>query len=410
MPTSATTTWEELRDGAKSTSLTAAGQAAVNWAFDYLEEKLGSEWPEVQERQAGGVPAMFRWHSTHAWMLPQLLSFATCLHRFAEADGVDRLLAILRGGVPTHGFRHAVLQLEVARAATCWAATAAFEPDIPGSVNSSDVHLHQPDGQSTFVETFTLALSDADRADQERDRQIGWQLQSIAWAHGVDLTVTLNDCPDPDTLDDWLAEIERAASSLSTVGGRRSIGGPVGSCTISKTGPTPGTLNLDGAIHRGAGWKRMNARLKKKGFQGRGGQPTWLRVDSADGLFGLSNWSALPLHDRLEQIIPLICAPVRDLDHVHGVIMSSGPAQALGMSDPLEVNAVAHVDGASMLRVLIAAHLGRETVIVPLCRQAEADAARWREAYLAEASWLAEDAFALALGTPTEWWRRSDKD
>ena len=165
-----------------------------------------------------------------------------------------------------------------------------------------------------------------------------------------------------------------------------------------------------GAVQRGDGWRRLARALVDKTRQSAGKLPVWLRVDALDGFFQFTHWRTLPWDQRVQRLAGALEPTLGAAPHVQGVILTAGPAISLGAVDPAVENTDIRLKGGLGLRRLIAAHLVRETVIVPLTGADIHLAARWYDAYDREASWLDEDLNAAELPPLAAMWGCCDSN
>ena len=78
-------------------------------------------------------------------------------------------------------------------------------------------------------------------------------------------------------------------------------------------------------------------------------------------------------------------------NHLAGVVLSSGPAVALGATNPTVENQTTLSTAGCGLRRLISPHTVRETVVIPLRDDVTDQHERWTAAYAAEPEWLPQD-------------------
>lgn len=117
--------WQLLHQLNDQSSLTPEGKATVSTALDSLERRLGGPWPCLQYERRGSLPPELIAFSSHTAVLPQLLMLFVRLEVHADDASFAPVLKSMRKTPDTPTWRHALLQLEVARAARAagWPAT-----------------------------------------------------------------------------------------------------------------------------------------------------------------------------------------------------------------------------------------------------------------------------------------------
>lgn len=338
-------------------SLSDEGLAATSWALDLLEEAFGRSWPVRQFRQQGWVPGFLLGYASHRSELPRLLDVACRIDRFRHSPTLWPVLSQVKNSVTDSGWRHLMLQVEVARLAETFGASARFEPLIEGSDRSGDVEIAW-DGQRVTVETTSLSRADTDRAHQRFESELHRSLQNVAWARSVAMEVSLSAHPAGDLDSSWIESIDSAAATVARTGARLTVAR--GWARILITPAThdgelaPGFTTFTGALHQRDSWQRVRGVLRDKARQSIGAPDVWIRMDALDGLFALTNWARLNISDRVGVIADAIASALEDADHVHGVILSSGANVNLDSpSEPL-LHQRADAESATMLRRLIA--------------------------------------------------------
>jgi hypothetical protein len=381
-----------------------SGEIATTWAFDFLARRLGPSWPRRQFEKDGRIPGELLLFGTHRAALPLFLAFATRLHAAIDEPSFAPVLTVLRRGVTTSDWRHILLQTEIARAARAAGIPVSFEPRIPGSPRKADVLLNSGESDGTLVEATTLLRSDADKDWQQYEDRLSHTLFAIESAHDVHTATTLTSHPELDTVERWLAEIADTAAQVRRTGIARTVSIEGASTFVYSGTLIEGAARFTGAPMSGDGWRRLGRALREKARQSAGPLPAWLRIDAADGFSQFTEWTHLPWPDRVAQLRAALNATLTGVPHLHGVVISSGPAVCLGATDPLQHDADAEVEGSIGLRRLLAPHLVRESLIVPLRDEGAELASAWAKAYSSEPAWLDQDLASLGLPALADCW------
>jgi hypothetical protein len=175
--------WDLLRQRVARSRCSLEGAAALDQAIDSLEQLLGPSWPRRQYERHGWWPGELNLLGFHVAALPQFLALVTRLLTAAQELTFSTVLQALKRGVTGDGWRHAMLQLEVARALRGPGTCITFEPAILGSSNRADLLVARPGGSSFLVETTTLARAKAD-LDREETSTMSFR-PSRRWRFGT---------------------------------------------------------------------------------------------------------------------------------------------------------------------------------------------------------------------------------
>lgn len=158
------------------------------------------------------------------------------------------------------------------------------------------------------------------------------------------IAAALADHGDDEATRQWLAHAREAAERVSAGTGSESVVADVGQIDILHDPCPVGAGRFVGAPYFSDGWRRLGRTLRDKARQSAGADPTWLRVDAADGFFQFTDWVNHPWPDRLRELRDVVAdEQLEDLPHVHGVVISSGPAlSALARPIPTRRTATLH--------------------------------------------------------------------
>lgn len=387
-------TWDLFREMVPASSLSDEGVSATRWALGLLEDTFGRTWPARQFREQGWVPGFLLGYATHRSELPRLLVAACHLDRFRRSPTLRPVLSKVKKTVTDSGWRHLLLQLEVARAGEAVGASVRFEPPILGSQCSGDVELRRS-GQVVTVETTSLSRADADLAHQRFESGLQQSLQELARQNGVAMEVSLSGHPLDDFNSSWFERIDSAATTVARTGARLILAQGWARLVITPAShfgeQAPGVTTFNGAVHQRDGWYRLRTVLRDKARQSVGAPNVWIRIDALDGLFALTDWARSDMTDRAVIIANALGTALADADHVQGVVLSSGACVNLDSPHEPLLHQRAETGSSVMLRRPIAPGLLRETAIVTLRPEAEPTAALFTQAYDTESRRLEED-------------------
>ncbi|RSM59235.1 hypothetical protein DMH03_25605 [Amycolatopsis sp. WAC 01376] len=387
--------WDDLRRRLVAERFSAAGIAALGHAIDQAERILGKAWPSRQFERKGWWPAEFNLFAFHAAALPRFLELVLQFEAAANEPTFATVLRGLKRGVTSADWRHALLQLEVHRALRSSGTAITFEPEISGSRNKADLMIAPSEGSPFLVETTSLARADVDQSWEEYEHNVWQAVTQLELRHNVRIAVELFDHRDDTETATWLAAIEAAA--VSSEHEVQRVEAPMGRAEVRRAGsPTPERTFVGAAATRD-GWHRLGRALQAKARQSDGPLPVWLRVDALDGFFQFTEFATLDWTERVDRVATNLREDLAGASHLAGVVLSSGPAVALGATDPTAETQTTRSATGCGLRRLISAHTVRETVVVALRDDVADQRELWTAAYAAESEWLPRDLFGRSL-------------
>ncbi|MFI5893762.1 hypothetical protein ACIA5D_27035 [Actinoplanes sp. NPDC051513] len=383
--------WSDLDDLASSRRLTEEGVATLRWAYARLRSLLGDSWLTRQYRKQGRLPGELLFAGTHRYALPQALSLVLRLDHDVSEPTFAKVKAELRRGADSSLWRHVLLQLEVARAARDRGSAVMFEPAIPGSKKRGDLLIDGHTDQGWLVETTTVPRAAIDLDWQDYEVRLRHAIHLIEQRYGVTCVVCLDDHMVWEDTQNWIAAIDENASSMTGALNVHVVPSEIGAVTVYRGSVPEGTVVFSGAAQYRDGWHRLGRTLSTKAVQVRGPWPAWIRVDCLDGLFQFTEWAQGAPSERLQAIAAAIHTAVRWPDNAEGVVLSTGPAVSLGATDSAQENVGVQTADGVFVRRLLARHLVRETVVIPLPGRGKDRAKWWADAYGREPGWLDED-------------------
>lgn len=391
-------TWELFHRLNEGSNLPPAGRAAVQTVLERLERRLGRSWPRRQFERQGWLPPELTGFSAYTAVLPQLLMLLMRLEEGVEQPSFARVLSGIRNTCTTTDWRHALLQLEVARAARAAGWSAAFEPDIPNSVNQGDLLVDTGDGEPILVETTTLGRTNDDLVTEQFEDGLQDWLRWLEVQHGVHTITEVSGWLEPEAAQSWCDAILRAAAAVAMSGTPTTVESPAGTVSVRPGDAPVGVATFSGVPRERDLGRRLRKLVLDKAKQSAGPYPTWIRADGLDGMFAFTGWAQGTPEERIAALSELLVGPLADHTHVHGVIYSSGLAAGgygaqLGSLDATDTTR----DGIFLRREL-AQFLLREAVVLPVRPEGWEMATAWGTAYGSEADWL--DADLTARGLP----------
>jgi hypothetical protein len=381
--------WDALRRRLTRAPYSAEGIAAVGLAIDKAERMLGPSWPRRQFERKGWWPGEFNLLAFHAAALPRFLAFVIQLESAVDEPTFTTVLRGLKRGVTSADWRHALLQLEVHRALRGPETVIAFEPEISGSSNKADLMITPADGSAFLVETTSLARADVDQAWEAYEHDIWQAVNMLELRHNVRIAVELIDHCDNAETTAWLTAIEAAAASTKHEVQR--IESPMGRAEVRRVGSPSPERTFVGAAATRDGWRRLGRALQAKARQSEGPLPVWLRVDALDGFFQFTEFATQDWTERVDRVAANLREDLASASHLAGVVLSSGPAVAIGATNSTAENQTTRSTTGCGLRRFISAHTVRETVVVALREDAADQQEWWTAAYAAEPEWLPQD-------------------
>ncbi|MFD2422394.1 hypothetical protein [Amycolatopsis pigmentata] len=390
--------WDLLRQRVARSRCSLEGAAALDQAIGSLEQLLGPSWPRRQYERHGWWPGELNLLGFHVAALPQFLTLVTRLLTAAQEPTFSKVLQALKRGVTGDGWRHAMLQLEVARALRGPGTCITFEPAIPGSSNRADLLVARPGGSSFLVETTTLARAKADLDWEEYENHVFQAVAALEVRYGIRVIVRLTDRPDIAVASQWIDAIEHAAR-FGEAENPRVIESAAGRAEIWPVGSQGSDLAFAGAALTRDGWHRLGRAVHGKARQSTGPLPVWLRIDALDGFFQFTEWAHLDWSERIDRAAAALRHDLAsaNAEHLAGIILSSSATVSLGATGSANQNETIRTEQGNGIRRLIADHMVRETAVIALREDAHVECGNWTTAYSAEPTWLLEDLCNQAL-------------
>lgn len=386
-------TWNSLIEGGlRNQSWKSAGR----WALETLGRHLGHDWPHRAWTKYS-IPTFLAWSSSHTIAFAQLLEVALRVELLRDHSGAGKLRRVLRQDPREEQIAHLALQLELGGLALQQGYDVAFEQAARSS-QPIDVEIRLPNGP-VGIETFAILEDDHSRTAHREVDDLFAGIQRIEWRHGVSFRIAFFDRLTPLQAEVFLSALDHAASR----GGddRRELVIEGIAVEMFPDSHADGS-GLSGPAIGGDLWPRMAGLLTRKAEQARGSGASWLRVDALQGLWQFTEWSALPLVEKLGVLRDALQPLLRANAHIAGLVITSGPAMAQGVFENEEVK-----DGGLALRRLLEPLRVRETIVIA-SDVGPSEGRTFAGLYSAEPSWLGWALSAFGLPSVDEIFNSAD--
>jgi hypothetical protein len=370
-------TWCELMERSHRS---AAGKLAGVWALNVLEETLGPHWPEDLLESTGSVPSVVFGYA-YAYEFARLLELALRLTILRSTPGYGAVRRDLRRDHRHERRHHSTIQLEVA----ALAARLGLDPSMEVATiagGPADVLFNAPNGP--IVAEARVVLRDASSRAAEADwERFTAALLILEANHRTTFGGGLDFIPTDRELDELLAGLDEVARQVSSDGEPRTFRNQAGVIEVVPDSRAS-EVTLRGPRQASNGWPRIASVLREKAAQALRTNATWLRVDVLDGLWQLTEWSRSGLAEKTERLSSAV-SEVLVSSGLNGAILTSGAALVVDAVQEITFDVA---DGAIGLRRVVQPIRARETVIIPLRRDAKWQAGVWRDLYESEPDWL----------------------
>lgn len=380
--------WEFWRQRFHGSLRGSAWEEAGLWALTVLEENVGADWLQrtIRKYQATEseyiVPAILALAPAHTIAYIELLELMLRLQMLHKRPGTERLVAILDGDPVEHQLQHLRLQLEVSALAQMAGGQAAFEQGGAGFKGAVDVAL-ELDRLKLNVETKVILLDQPTREHNDATDRLFGGLRILELRYGVSCAARFTQPLSESTMQEFLAAAEVVAREAKQTSLPRELTA-LGASVVFYPPDVDAEVALRGAAHTSLLWQRTERVLRKKAWQCRHQDQSWLRVDALDGLWQLTPWAYLDLDEKLRMLVGPARQALCDYGHIEGLVLSSGAARRDGDFLAESVS----IAGCHALRRLIEPLRVRETMIIPVRDRATRASKVWRELYDGEPSWL----------------------
>lgn len=367
-------TWEGLIEGGLRND---AWKSAGRWALGRLNQHLGDNWPGRAWTKYR-IPTFLVWSPAHTIAFAQLLELALRLDLLAGCSGAGKLRRVLRQDPREEQIAHLAIQLELGGLALQHGYGVVFER-TRRSEQPLDVEISLQE-EAALVETFAILRDERSRVAHEAVDDLFEGIRRIEWRHGLSFRISFPETMTARESETFLAGLEVAAGHRHDMQTTIDIGG-----VAVEMFPE---AHAEGSRLRGPGiggdlWPRMASLLARKAEQARRSGARWLRLDALQGLWQFTEWSDRPLVEKLSVMLDALGPLLQANPHIHGLVISSGPAMAQGVFENEDVT----LGPNRALRRLVDPLRVRETLIV-VSNVGPSQSQLFAELYGGEPLWL----------------------
>lgn len=336
--------WQGWAVGLDQAPVTPTGRPVLRWAVDTLRELFGETWLRDNAGASGHVPLMShtRWPLNNRRPVIRLLELAARVSVVRRHEDAAPLLSQARMIHPNRDataneFHHMALILETAAFAIMSGWSVTYEQALP-SGRKPDLWLRR-NGIDRLVELTVLNLDREFRSADAWSHKLSRNVLALTHRYSVEVIYDAQVILDDANTAMWLAGIDDACQRTIVDGQCRTVQHNGNAAKIYPARQVPRGATSSGPVVASDLWKRVDARLRDKARQTRGGPPTWIRIDDIGMMFHLTDWSAAPLPERLADVEHNITAVLDGAPHVRGVVLSGGdhPATSTEPAPPQTV-------------------------------------------------------------------------
>jgi hypothetical protein len=373
--------WEMLRTMmASPTGRSDAWRQAGQWALTVLEERLGGDWPARVQRKSpdGGAPELAR-AAGYVVAYAQVLEWALRLELLDGCDGYAKARKAIANDPRPELLAHSRVQLEVAALALKSGSKPTLEPLWPHG-RPADVAFDVGD-RRLVVETRVI-LTGEDWRERELETDLIFEaIHRIETRHSVRCEGQLTEFLNDDEVHDFLSALETSAR-LVAVGLEPLplIQRGVAITVVPRTQSEPRPLS--GPQIRSNSWSRIAPRITEKAEAAIASGASWLRLDAHDGIWQFTEWSIMPLTEKVRVLADAV-RPL--LPGLEGIVISCGALLAQGTFADEHVTAG---PGLIAIRRNLPFVRVREALIISVDDSGISPAQTWSDLYADEDHWL----------------------
>jgi hypothetical protein len=385
--------WSFWRDRMSASSRCDSGRAAGVWALGVLEDQLGSDWLARVVARDRVIPPEVSQASINAMAYAELLSMSASLEIARQLHGHVRVRKSLATDVREEVRRHSMLLLELGMLARHAGGTVALEPQGKRGQPPADARIELDDVRM-LVEARAILFDDGMRVGRELSDRLSAQINQLTFFRGVHMVGEVTGELTEELVTLLPPAVDTAARQA--IAERRAVHIEHRQANLEVMPQDIAQSGTGWSLPSGdaRGWDRVSQILRDKVKQMQRSGATWLRIDLMDGLWQFSAWSQSPLGPKTEAMSGAVRAALGGLSGIRGVVMSSSCATTMSRLTGQSTL----VDGTYGLVRDLGNFKGRETLVIPLVEDAEAEALAWVHLYDSEPSWL--DTALGELGHP----------
>lgn len=375
------TRWEFWKAFLEESQRGPAWREAGSWALGVLEEQLGDRWLHLTWTKYA-LPGPLVLSPAHTIAFAELLELALRLDLLRDHPGMGVVRRNLRRDPREQQLAHLRIQLEVGGLALRAGYDIRFEERLQRSGRPVDIALSLG-GRSFNVEIAAILPDERSQEAHRYTDMLFGRIREIEFRHRVTCEGEFKERLGDDDTDALLGEIEAAAQLVKEGAGEKRIEA-FGAVVIVSGQETSVGSGLRGPKVESQLWPRTEGILRRKAEQSASSQPTWLRIDSLDGLWQFTPWAYTPLAQKLEALTEPVRASLAECHHVTGVVMTSGAAFAQGVFREESSQGRSCFARRRLLEPLRV----RESMIIGIQEKTVRSSEAWLALYDEEASWF----------------------
>lgn len=357
-------------------------RSAASYAFDSLEQDLGSNWPAYAASKFG-VPGEFELSSSHLFAVVRLLELALRLDVLREHSGLGKVRRTLKRSPSREELQHITIALEVGALGLMKGLDVELEVKTAPGRPPVDVKLCRG-ATRLIVEIRSVFRDENSIAASKHADELTEAIFRLRVSHGVAIGGQVWRVLDPETVSNIADELDWRARFVRQGGLSPPLQLPGIDLRVVASG-NPEDESISIAIPMEDQWGRLKDRVDQKASRAFESGAQWLRFDSLDFLWQLGPLRGLTLAQRLGEVSRRARQWLTRFPHIHGLVLSDG---AWMVSVTTEDSTYADGGACFGIHRRLDRIRARETLIVTLDQEAVAEADMWSDLYDSENRWL----------------------
>lgn len=369
--------WQEVGELLERVPRRDERYEAARWALDSLQDQLGDHWlKRAADLGDDGVPFALDRIGWHNQALAEALEWALRLELCQRWEGSADFMRDLVNDPRPSRLLHSRSQLAQASLAERLGWPVVLEP---GSRPPSDLVFVAPSGK-VITEIRVLTQSDFGRQQREVAEGVTDWLFGLGLEHGVWIGGQFGREPGP-TERRQIEEFVRRESARVRAGEKPRFFGADISLEISDRDATAPALVSPPVREELFG--RMIRAIAEKAEKMTTSGAQWLHVTALTGLWAFTSWGRGPLAEKLPAMLSALTGALSD-HRPAGIVLTSGAALVPG-EIPEEI---AQDKQGFAVRSLVEPLRGRESLVMPLRKEAQQASKDWLSITRSERDWL----------------------